>query len=586
MCGIAGLLRFDRPAATAREPVLRMQRALAHRGPDGAGLRLTSCGALAHTRLAMLDPEGGAQPLRSEDGRLTLVYNGELYNDAELRAELGGPWRTRSDAETVLVAWQRWGEAAIDRLDGMFALLMWDERARAGFAVRDPLGVKPLLYRTDVGFAFASEAKALLELSEAPVRANVDAVVEYLVAPAFSGVDRSMFAGIEVLPPGHVLRIDAHGTHLRRHWRWSPRPDPEVGAVRLRRAIERATDRCATADAPLGVFSSGGLDSTLIAAGARSRLSPLPALTVTFDGQHEWNDRSAIVLSDDTPFARMAATELRLHEHRVAFDRTQLEPELRALARVDDALPAWEQELSQRTLARAAAERGLKGILVGDAADETHYGYHFLLDAEATLAPRNIIERLGVVPVRRDVDPDPVARLDRRYRALAEDAGVSYDDPARRIAATTELVVHRWLPRLLHNGDVHCMAFGVEPRVPFAGREVLECAQAIAPARALAGGIEKSVLREAARGLVPEAIRRRRKSALPKDQAVGRAYLALLRRVRAEPHPLVTAMVRLEDLPVGDPCRVDHPLDERQRAAVFRVLCLQYWAEAYGVAAP
>ncbi|MCA9651194.1 MAG: asparagine synthase (glutamine-hydrolyzing) [Myxococcales bacterium] len=583
MCGIAGIVRFDRPAAASREPVLRMQRALAHRGPDGAGVMEGSSCVLAHTRLAMLDPEDGAQPMRSADGRLTLVYNGELYDDPELRAELGGPWRTRSDAETVLAAWQRWGVGAIDRLDGMFAFFVWDERQRAGFAVRDPLGVKPLLFRRDHGFAFASEAKALLTLDPGPVHADLDAVLELLVAPAFSGVERSMFQGIEPLPPGHWLRVDEHGVELRPHWRWTPRPDPAVGPEELREALLHAIDRCTVADAPLGVFSSGGLDSTLVAARARRRLSPLPALTITFDGQERWEGRSAIVISDDTPFAHLAATELDLHERLVPFDRTRIDHWLDAVAVTDDALPAWEQELSQHALAQAAAAQGLKGILVGDAADETHYGYHFLLDAVATQGPRRIIERLGAVPVRAELDPDPIARLDRRLRERAEAAGASFDDPAQRVAATTQLVVSRWLPRLLHNGDLHCMAFGVEPRVPFAGRRVLELAQAIAPARALAGGVEKSVLREAARGLVPDAIRRRRKSALPKDQALGQAYLARLQRVRAEPHPLVRTLVDLLRL---DTELRTHGLDERRRAAVFRVLCLQRWAEAYEVAAP
>lgn len=583
MCGIAGIVRFDRPPSSAREPVLRMQRALAHRGPDGAGLALISHGAVAHTRLAMLDPERGAQPMRSPDGRFTLVYNGELYNHAELRAMLGGPWRTGSDAETVLAAWQRWGEEAIDRLDGMFALFVWDQARRTGFGVRDPVGVKPLHYRTDLGFAFASEAKALVALHETPVRARVDAIVEGLVAPAFGGVTQGLVEGIEVLPPGHWLRVDEHGVELREYWRWSPRAEPDVGPAELRRALVRAIDRCTIADAPLGVFSSGGLDSALIAARAREHRPGLPAFTITFEGQGSWADRSAIVISDDTPFARLAATELGLDQRWVPFDRARLDEHLDALASTDDALPAWEQQLSQHVLAEAAARAGVKGILVGDAADETCYGYHFLLDALATESPRRILERLGTVPIRPEVDPDPVQRLDRRYRALAEEAGASYDDPAQRVAATTHLVIRRWLPRLLHNGDAHCMAFGLEPRVPFAGREVLEVAQAIAPSRALADGVEKAVLREAARGLVPDAIRRRRKSALPKDQDVGRAYLASWRRLREEPHPLVETVV---DLPRLDASLEHHGMDERRRAAVFRVLCLQRWADARGVVAP
>ena len=170
--------------------------------------------------------------------------------------------------------------------------------------------------------------------------------------------------------------------------------------------------------------------------------------------------------------------------------------------------------------------------------------------------------------------------LDRRYREELERAGESFVHPGSRLAATTRLIVERWLPRLLHNGDVHSMAFGVEPRVPFVANAVLACAQAIDPQRALAGGVEKAVLREAVRGWVPEPIRVRRKSALPKDQGVGRIYQQLVDELMRAPHPLVEAVVDLDALAQPG------PLDEPRRAAMFRVLCLQRWAETYGVAAP
>jgi asparagine synthase (glutamine-hydrolysing) len=274
-----------------------------------------------------------------------------------------------------------------------------------------------------------------------------------------------------------------------------------------------------------------------------------------------------LCISDDTPFARVAAAELDLEPHVVGFDRETLPRELADLARVDDAIPAWEQELSQRVLARAAS-RHVQGVLVGDAADETHYGYHFVLDARS---PAEVLARLGNVPVRRAIDPDPVARLDLEYRALVGDVA-DYDRD--RVAATTQLIVERWLPRLLHNGDIHCMAFGLEARVPFASVRLVELAMRVGASRALAGG-DKTVLRDALRGIVPEAIRTRRKSALPKDQ--GALYAGELARVIADPHPVVREIVDLERAARG-------PLDERGRAQAFRVIALHHWAVAHGVA--
>ncbi|MEM7153273.1 MAG: asparagine synthase (glutamine-hydrolyzing) [Myxococcota bacterium] len=582
MCGIAGIIDFDRSSEASRAGLEWMQAQLRHRGPDGEGSVFVEHAALAHTRLAMVDVSGGQQPLVSPDGRYHLIYNGELYNDAELRAQLGGPWRSRCDAETVLAAWARWGTQTPHHLDGMFSFFLWDAQRGEGHGVRDRLGVKPFVFRrTPNGLSFASEAKALLGPGTGAVRADLEAIVEYLVAPAFSGVERAMFEGLEILPPGHRLQVSRDGITQLAYWRWSPGADPAVGASELGEALHDAIGAACIADAPLGVFLSGGLDSTLIAARARAQVPDLVALTVAFDGQERWTSRdSAIVVSDDTPFARMAARELELEAYFVPFERTTMDAELRGLVRSNDALPAWEQELSQRTLAKAAAQRGLKGILVGDAADETHYGYHFLLDDVATRRPRNILERLGAVAIRPEVDADPLETLDRRYRERLERQGERFSDPASRVAATTRLVVERWLPRLLHNGDVHCMAFGVEPRVPFAANAVLACAQAIEPTRALAEGVEKTVLREAVRGWVPEPIRVRRKSALPKDQDVGRIYQGLIHELAQAPHPLVEAVVDLSRL------REPAPLDEPRRAAMFRVACLQRWAEAYGVAAP
>ncbi|MCX5745571.1 MAG: asparagine synthase-related protein [Proteobacteria bacterium] len=552
MCGIAGVVRFDRPARASATELRQMQRRLAHRGPDGRGEVFVGHAALAHTRLAMIAAgPAGAQPMVSTDGRYHLVYNGELANDEELRAAIGArAWTSRSDAETVLAAWARWGEACVERLDGMFAFAVYDATADTLALVRDRLGVKPLAFtRLPDGLAFASEAQALAPMFDR-MRPRVDAIVEYLVAPAFT--TRSPFAGVEYLAPGTRLHVARGRVDERRYWRWGPSDDPTVGPGDLRAAFEAAVRGALHADAPLGIFLSGGLDSTAIAAVAPRAL---PAFTLVFDHQARWahEQRSRLVVSDDTPFARLAAAE-RAH-HEVRWEPTSLDGELAAIARVDDALPAWEQELSQRALARAASTH-VKGVLVGDAADELHHGYHFLLDPEAVADPMVIVRRLGSVPIRPELPVD--LRLE---------------------AGTRQLIVERWLPRLLHNGDIHTMAFGLEARVPFAANALVELAARIGPAR----GVDKQVLRDALRGLVPEPIRTRVKSALPKDQGALATYRAACRRVIDEPHPVVAAVV---DLPMVRRL-VDDPrtLDEAERAQLFRVICLQHWAIAHEVTA-
>lgn len=581
MCGIGGIVRYDGGAADESR-LATMRRALRHRGPDGEGTFASPYAGLVHTRLALVDPANGALPATSPDGRYTLVYNGEVYNAAELRGELADHWQfqTRCDAEVVLAAYTRWRGDAAARFNGMFAFFVWDAIEQAGYAARDLLGVKPFVYgHRDGELVFASEAKAILAVTRGPRRANIGALLEYLVVPCYSGVESPLLDGLHYLPPGHALSIDRAGVRVAPWGRYTLHAgDDGVTASELGDALERAVQRTLIADAPVGVFLSGGLDSTAIAAASHAAL---PAFTIAFTDQDRFDySQSRIVISDDEPFAALAATELGLPRTRVAVDRSKIADDLARLARTNDALPAWEQELAQDQLARAAA-RTCKAVLVGDAADETHFGYHFLLDTEATASPRGVIDRFTTPIVRRDVMADPVAHFDAKYRALTEDAGHGWDTSDSRVLATTWLIVHRWLPRLLHNGDIHAMAHGLEARVPFADRELLGLAQRVGPARGLALGVEKAALRDALRGRIPETIRTRRKSALPKDQAVAPHYQREAARLLDESGAAVGSIIDLTI--VRALCEPKRALDERERALLFRLICLVHWTRIYEV---
>ncbi|PCC73664.1 asparagine synthase (glutamine-hydrolysing) [Nannocystis exedens] len=581
MCGIAGIVRFDGGAAAQLGRARAMRGRLRHRGPDGEGELVDPYAVLQHTRLALLDREGGAQPMTTPDGRFSIVYNGEVYNHAELRAELRYPFRTRCDAETVLAAFAAWGPACVRRFNGMFAFFVWDHARRRGFLARDPLGVKPLAYAWDgVELVFASEAHAVAHSLRSRVGADVDAVLEYLIAPCFSGVARSMFAGVDYLQPGHTLEVAVDGVQIQRYFRFEVAQGGEAPAPEaVRAALQRAVGRACVAEAPIGVFLSGGLDSSAVAAFAAAALpDPPPAYTIAFDGMDAFDyAHSTIVVSDDSPFATRAAAASGLPLTRVQAPRAELAADLERIARHNDALPAWEQEVAQDRLARAAAG-AVKAVLVGDAADETHFGYHFLLDAAATASPAAILRRFGQVPVRREVLADPLAAFTERYRAWMRPT----DSPAARIAGTTSLIVERWLPRLLHNGDVHTMRAGLEARVPFADVELLALAAAVPPATGLAGGVEKARLRAALRGVLPEEIRLRRKSALPKDQGAAAVLQREASRLLADPPALVRMLVDLPALaPLTEPRRT---LAEWERAALFRVVCLGHFGHHHGLA--
>jgi len=557
-----------------------MRTALRHRGPDGEGEALLPDAILEHTRLALLDREGGAQPMSTPDGRYTIVYNGEVYNHRELRERLDYAFCSRSDAETVLAAFVAWGADCLPLLNGMFAFFVWDARERRGFAARDALGVKPLAYAWDgAEFLFASEAHVVARTRQQPVRAHTGAILEYLVAPCFSGVERSMFDGVEYLQPGHWLELGPEGPILHRWYRFTVAdagqgPNDET----LRTALERAVRRACLADVPIGVFLSGGLDSTAIAAIA-ARVLPAPprAFTIAFADMAAYDDRrSTIVVGNDLPFAELAAAAIGSPLTHVSAPRSELARDLERIAASNDALPAWEQELAQDRLARAAAAAGLKAVFVGDAADETHFGYHFLLDPAAVASPRAILARFGAVPVRREVLADPLVVFTDKYREwMHPDAS-----PHAQIAGTTALIVERWLPRLLHNGDIHTMRVGLEARVPFADTELLALAATVSPGAGLADG-EKTRLRAALRGVVPEAIRLRRKSALPKDPGTTAVYQQEASRLLVDPPALVRELVDISALrPLLGPASSP---GEWERAALFRVIVLCHFLRHHGI---
>jgi len=574
MCGIAGVVRYGRSPDEAAARA--MMRALRHRGPDGEGVAVARSVALAHTRLALIDAAHGAQPMASPDRRFWLTYNGEVYDHIELRAELRERWdfRTRTDAEVVLAACATWGwRDAARRFNGMFAFFLWDDLRQEGVLVRDRLGVKPAVWaRVDGGVAFASEAKALLAAGLVAPRAHAPSLVEYLVAPCFSGVEHGMFEDVEHVPAGGALVVRADGHEIESWWRFAFAPEErEDHVVRVRERLPEAARLATRADVPVAGLLSGGLDSTALCALAR----PDATFSVRFDDQARFDyAASGIVISDDGPYVELAARSLGLRNVDVFVSRSTLREDLRALAATDDALPAWEQEVAQRHLARAVA-RTHKAVLVGDAADETHWGYHFLLDDEATRTPSTILSRLGAVPLATEPVAVARARLVAHYEDLASAAGHPWDrDP---LLATGWLVVARWLARLLHNGDVHTMAFGLEARVPFADVPLVELARRVPPPAALANG-EKAVLRAALRGLIPEPIRTRRKSALPKDQGSAEVLRAAARDA-VECSSFVRTWI---DASAVRSLTDGRPLQERDRAALFRVACLGEWADLYG----
>ncbi|HEV2149057.1 MAG TPA: asparagine synthase (glutamine-hydrolyzing), partial [Longimicrobiaceae bacterium] len=290
MCGICGVA--ERSGRAADEPLaLEMTSRLAHRGPDDRGVAVRGGVALGQTRLSIIDlSEAGHQPMSSPDGQVTLVYNGEVYNFRELRARLesqGAAFRGRSDTEVVLAAYLAWGLDALPLLDGMFALAVWDGRNGELHLARDRFGIKPLYYRAEGGsLAFASEIKAILA-GGAPREVDWEGLHEYLWYGNALG-ENTLFHGIRRVPPGHRLTWGPDGLRVAPFWLLEDVPpvadDVETATAGVRERLEGAVRSHLVSDVPVGVFLSGGIDSSAITAFAsRHHGGRLKTFSVGFD---------------------------------------------------------------------------------------------------------------------------------------------------------------------------------------------------------------------------------------------------------------------------------------------------------------
>ncbi|RDE06572.1 XrtA/PEP-CTERM system amidotransferase [Sphingomonas aracearum] len=441
MCGIAGLFHPQTPKPVDPARVAAMADALAHRGPDGSGVWTAPGVGLGHRRLSIIDVEGSPQPMQTQDGALTVIFNGEIYNFAELRRELAGRgahFRTQGDTEVLLHGWAAWGPALLDRLNGMFAFALYDARDQSLFLARDRMGVKPLHYveLSDGAIAFASELKGLLAHPLLRRTPDIRAVEDFL---AFGYVpdDTCMVAGVKKLPAGHFLHLH-RGRSMPRPQRWwdvdfsrrargSARALEEELVHHLREAVRSRM----VADVPVGAFLSGGVDSSAVVA-LMAEASPRAALTCTIgfdEAGHDERAHAALVAERFATEHRtrvVAADDFALIDTLVhAFDEPFADASALATYRVC--------ELARETVTVA---------LSGDGADEALAGYrryrfHAAEERVRGLLPATMRESvfgtLGAAYPKADWAPRPL-RAKTTLLALARGGGEAY---ARAVGVTT-----------------------------------------------------------------------------------------------------------------------------------------------------
>ncbi len=528
MCGICGIVEAAglRPGDPAR--VRDMADLIAHRGPDGDGFWDVQGASLGHRRLAIIDVEGGAQPLFDEAGSIGLVFNGEIYNYQELRRTLlgrGHRFRTETDSEVIVHGYEEWGDDVASKLRGMFAFALWDTSGRL-VLVRDRLGIKPLYYHASSGgrrIVFASEIKALFADPSVPRALNEDRLTEYLAFRSLAG-EGTLFRDVHELEPGTLATVDRDGMRVRTYWS----ADTPVDAGRTltaaagegRALLREVVASHLMSDVGVGTITSGGLDSSLVSAMAAEALQGIDTFCVGFASPD----------LDERPQARAVAKRIGSRHHDIEADPDGFAAELERLTWFHDEPLAHPNAVAMHLVFRFARQDvGIPVLLSGEGADELFGGYGWY----RTLLRR---ERLARVPGLRGISAAvPVGRFATLARVLDEGYPVWANAVARPaelrrlgldpIEAVRERIERApsslddyfrhdqrtYLPPLLQRQDRMSMATGLEARVPFLDHVLVEWANAVPASTKLEGGVTKRLLKEIATGVLPAEIVHRSK---------------------------------------------------------------------------
>jgi len=612
MCGIAGFVGMQIPCDEAARRVRAMCDAIAHRGPDSDGYHIADGVALGMRRLSIIDVSGGQQPISNEDGSITVVFNGEIYNHRSLRRELeasGHRFRTRSDTEVLVHLYEDFGSEMVSRLHGMFAFAIWDSRNRVLLIARDRIGMKPLSYMArPEGLVFCSELRSLWALDSSRLRVAPSAVMQYL---AFGYVPdpASIFEGVRKLPPGHLLLWSAQrGTEIRRYWT-PPHPEgPPMDQTELLETLRAKLDAAVAshleAEVPLGAFLSGGLDSsTVVALMSRHASGRVRTFSIGF-AEEEYDESAA---------ARTVAAELgTVHTSLVL--RPKVEDTFEVIAAMFDE-PFADSSAIPTFLVAQLARQGVTVALSGDGGDELFGGYtrygellgqsaeggsglHRLLSALGLMLPhifpgRNRLIDFGrakwgryaatvVQPLR--LDEGGVARADQPGGAvhIADQLRdcVSLELGDDFAAAMMHVDLETYLPGdILTKVDRTSMAVSLEARVPLLDFDLVDFALQIPGKWRVTANESKRLFRRAIEGIVPESVLSRPKKGF--EVPLGRWFRGPLRhRVEALRDPSAE-LRQYADVGAVRRLAFEHVIGRRDHSAMlWRLMVLDCWLSA------
>lgn len=529
MCAIGGVLGAVPPEQILNE----MLETMSCRGPDGRGKYIWPDGALLHTRLAVMDPEGGRQPMELNwaGERYVLVYNGELYNTAQLRRELekqGHQFQTHCDTEVVLHAYAQYGADCVERFNGIFAFAVWEENRRRLFLARDRIGVKPLFYwQQGKRLVFASEIKTVLAWPEVrPVLDGMGAAQLVLLGPGRlpgSGV----FRDIREVEPGCRGYWENGKLTLNRYWKLEDREhiqsfDETVEQVRY--LVTDAIRRQMVADVPVGTFLSGGLDSSIITALCAEEMAQKNQRLKTFSVDYLDNERyfraSKFQPDSDDAYIRMMTEHFETDHYKVILEPEELVQALEAATEARD-LPGMADVDFSLLAFCGRVRQEVTVALSGECADEIFGGYPWYRDPEVRQRAgfpwaQNTAQRAALLTPRINIDAQ--AFLMDAYETTCRESDIlpGTDPVNRRMKQMVNLNFRWFMQTLLDRKDRMSMYHGLEVRVPFCDHRIAQYLYGVPWEYKDYQGREKGLLRQAVAGLLPEPVRQRKKSPYPK----------------------------------------------------------------------
>jgi asparagine synthase (glutamine-hydrolysing) len=564
MCGIAGMiLAGGQPAAAFQDRLVRMRDVITHRGPDDAGIHVEGPVGLAHRRLSIVDLGSGHQPMSDATGRYWIVFNGEIYNHLECRKQLeanGVVFRTHSDTESILQLYMAHGEQCVEHLRGMFAFAVWDRDKKTLFLARDRVGIKPLYYSLDAGGSlyFGSEIKAILQSGAVAPRLNTAALPDYLANRGTSD-NATMYQDILRLEPGHWMKWKDGKISIRKYWDIKARQAGVTDSSSEQKLVsdwrdlfEESVRVHLMADVPLGMFLSGGIDSSAIAAVmSRAVDRPIKTFSVAFDDPN----------ANELPFARQVARAFGTDHHEIMVPSEAYAASLPHLVWHEDE-PIGHSASVALYFVSQLAQRHVKVVLTGEGSDELLGGYYKYRSTIVNLKFAQAYSRFTTPGMRRIIRSMAGAaargkwrrRLPRTFLWREPDITDLYfdnfavfpaalqvqlltdgarermgpADPFRGMRARFDQLedetllarllftdVKTYLHELLMKQDQMSMAASLESRVPFLDHKLVEFSASLPDSLKVRGIATKRVLREAMKGVLPESILTRPKMGFP-----------------------------------------------------------------------